>query len=85
MTEFISIANFDVIEMDMITEFVGLDQPEVPPFNDRLDTVGFGDTYFIHNCGALFLIILMIFLLWFFVLICSKKNVCGFKSKRNRL
>ena len=48
----------------MITEFLGFDQPEVPPFNDRLDTAGFGDTYFINNCGALFLVILAIFLLW---------------------
>ena len=85
VTEFISIANFDVIEMDVVTEFIGLDQPEVPPFNDRLDTVGFGDTYFIHNCGALFLIILLLFLLWLFVLLCSKKNLCGFKAKRNRI
>lgn len=25
VTEFISIANFDVIEMDIVTEFIGLD------------------------------------------------------------
>ena len=85
VTEFINIANFDVIEMDTLTELVGLDQPEVPPFNDRLDTVGFGDTYFIHNCGALFLIILVIVLLWVFVLIFRRKNLCGCKQKRRRL
>ena len=79
VTEFNGIANFDIIEMDMITDFLGFDQPEVPPFNDRLDTAGFGDTYFINNCGALFLVILAIFLLWVFVLCCSKKNFCGFK------
>ena len=83
--EFISIANFDVIELDMITEAVGIDHPEVPPFNDRLDIVGFGDTFFIHNCGALFLIILLILVLFVFVLVFKKKNLCGFKQKRHCL
>ena len=82
VTEFINIANFDVIEMDPIKEFIGMDEPPVEPFNDRLDTVGFGDTYFINNCGALFLIIVAIVFLCGFVLIFRNKNLCGFKQKR---
>ena len=79
VTEFINIANFDVIEMDPIKEFVSMDEPPVDPFNERLDTVGFGDTYFINNCGALFLIILLVFMLAVLVFLFSKKNLCGFK------
>jgi len=83
VTEFINIANFDVIEMDPIKEFIQMEEPPVEPFNDRLDTVGFGDTYFINNCGALFLVIVAIVFLWVFVLIFKKKNLCGCKQKRH--
>ena len=83
VTEFIKISNFDVIEMDSIRELVQVTYPQVEPFNDRLDTVGFGDTYFTNNCGALFLLILAINLVWVLVLFFKRKNLCGCKRKRN--
>ena len=85
VTEFISIANFDVIEMDQIKDFMRIDEIPFEPFNDRLDTVGFGDTYFINNCGALFLILVAIVFLWVFVLIFKRKDLCGFEQKRHAL
>ena len=85
VTEFINIANFDVIEMDPLKEFVGMDVPPVDPFNERLGVVGFEDTYFISNCGALFLVIITIIFLCLFVLIFKTKNLCGFKQKKNKI
>ena len=85
VTEFIKISNFDVIEMDQVRELVQVTYPQVEPFNDRLDTVGFGDTYFTNNCGALFLLIIAINLVLVLVLIFRKKKLCGRKQKKHAI
>ena len=80
VTFLLEIAHFDIIEMGEYYDML-FEMPPTEPIAESLDRVGFGDDYFIHNLGALSLIIFLFMVFSFVMYTLSRRTYCGRRSK----
>ena len=81
ITLMLQIANFDLIEVGEYFDLI-FEMPPTDPVTPSLDRSGFGNTYFIHNLGALTLILAIYGLGQLLIFSLSRKSCFGKRSKK---
>ena len=75
------VANFDLIEVGEYYDQL-FEMPPTDSLTPSLDRIGFETFYFIHNLGALSLVMLVFFLSQVIVFTLSRREYCGKRASR---